>query len=206
MDHLRRWKKKISKSSFGDVKKLPNDPGVSQASSTPASIKRVARPHSSSQRADDLFATQFALGEEELASEELTYARFFADRAHISNHSGFSVPNAPNAPLDEPNLSRIAALPSFAAGAFETKKKFLFQPLDGTRNEFRLLTIVPPKEWIRNTASSLELCSEPIQCLLEHVSLDDVQSDGEGPARTGPPRQSSVPTPRALPLRYLEGR
>jgi len=45
----------------------------------------------------------------------------------------------------------------------------IYQPLNRSRNEIRLITISPP----RQLGSGLDLCSERIECKIQHVSLDD---------------------------------
>ncbi|RYP63690.1 hypothetical protein DL769_006897 [Monosporascus sp. CRB-8-3] len=72
---------------------------------------------------------------------------------------------------------------------------FPYQSLDRSRDEIRLLTILPPRERTRNTAVSLEFCQEPIHCLLEHVPLDQVRNiPGAPPLKSGP---NTRPVPMA---------
>jgi hypothetical protein len=47
----------------------------------------------------------------------------------------------------------------------------VYQPLDRSKNEIRVLKILPPRLPTNNT--SLEHSLEPIECRIEHVSLDD---------------------------------
>src|SRR5204862_555245 len=134
--------------------------------------------------------------------EEISYTRFVSERTHIERKNGFPVRKDRRVQAED---ARFSDTQRFGVGANHMGSRFPYKPLDRSRNEVRLLTILPPRERFRNTASSLDFCSEPIQCILEHVSLDEIRSDLDTPPRPRPPRPSSGPTQRPLPPSYLDG-
>lgn len=204
MDRLRRWKKRVSKSSVGD-EIPPNDPAVIQAQSTPSPSEPADRAQYSIRTQEDPSVSRFQPSVNMMTPEEIGYSRFLSERADIERNSGLPVREDQKVQVEDSTFSDDEYLGSFGVRAFNKGNRFPYKPLDRSRNEIRLLTIIPPREWVRNTASSLDFCSEPIQCLLEHVSLDEVRNDLERPARPSQPRRTSGPARRALPPGYLDG-